>query len=60
VRYPDFFICVNWLQPVLHQLGMPRGIYKVVQVDTICQFTLIIGQSLGRDVLERFRVLVSS
>ena len=27
-RILAFFICVNWLQPMLHQLGIPRGIYR--------------------------------
>ena len=56
---PIFFICVYWLQPVFHQLGIPRGIYRGCTIDNICQFALGISQSLGRDVLECFRVLVS-
>jgi hypothetical protein len=37
-----------------------HGVFtEVVQIDTICQFALSISQSLGRDVLECFRVLVS-
>jgi len=34
-----FLICVYWLQPVLHHLGIPRDIYRSCTVDPIYQFT---------------------
>ena len=37
-----------------------HGVFtEAEQIDIICQFALSISQSLGRDVLECFRVLVS-
>jgi len=26
--WEGFFICIYWLQPVLHHLGIPRDIYR--------------------------------